>query len=30
MGQIKHGTQKFNVDVEVLHPVTLIKRMLKK
>ncbi len=29
MGQIKHGTQKFNVDVEVLHPVTLIKRMLK-
>ncbi len=30
MGQIKHGTKKFNVDVEVLHPVTLIKRMLKK
>jgi glycolate oxidase iron-sulfur subunit len=30
MGQIKHGTQKFNVDVEVLHPVTLIKRFLKK
>ena len=29
MGQIKHGTQKFNVDVEVLHPVTLIRRMLK-
>lgn len=29
MGQIKHGTKKFNVDVEVLHPVTLIKRMLK-
>ncbi len=29
MGQIKHGTQKFHVDVEVLHPVTLIKRMLK-
>jgi glycolate oxidase iron-sulfur subunit len=29
MGQIKHGTQKFNVDVEVLHPVTFIKRMLK-
>jgi Fe-S oxidoreductase len=28
MGQIKHGTQKFNVDVEVLHPVTLIKRLL--
>jgi glycolate oxidase iron-sulfur subunit len=30
MGQIKHGTKKFNVDVEVLHPVTLIKRMLKR
>ncbi len=30
MGQIKHGTQKFNVDVEVLHPVTLIKRLLEK
>ncbi|MBK7630418.1 MAG: (Fe-S)-binding protein [Ignavibacteriales bacterium] len=29
MGQIKHGTQKFNVDVEVLHPITLINRMLK-
>ncbi len=29
MGQIKHGTQKFNVDVEVLHPVTLIKQLLK-
>jgi glycolate oxidase iron-sulfur subunit len=29
MGQIKHGSKKFNVDVEVLHPVTLIKRMLK-
>lgn len=28
MGQIKHGTRKFNVDVEVLHPVTLIKRLL--
>lgn len=30
MGQIKHGTKKFNVDVEVLHPVTLIKRIMKK
>ena len=30
MGQIKHGTKKFNVDVEVLHPVTLIKRLLEK
>lgn len=29
MGQIKHGADKFNVDVEVLHPVTFIKRMLK-
>ncbi len=30
MGQIKYGAQKFNVDVEVLHPVTLIKRLLEK
>jgi len=30
MGQIKHGTQKFNVDVEVLHPVSYIKRFLNK
>ncbi|HQJ45386.1 MAG TPA: (Fe-S)-binding protein, partial [Ignavibacteriaceae bacterium] len=30
MGQIKHGTKKFNVDVEVMHPVTLIKKLLKK
>jgi glycolate oxidase iron-sulfur subunit len=29
MGQIKHGTQKFNVNLEVLHPVTLIKKHLK-
>jgi glycolate oxidase iron-sulfur subunit len=29
MGQIKWGAHKFNVDVEVLHPVTLIKRLLK-
>jgi len=29
MGQIKYGTQKFNVDVEVIHPVTFIKRKLK-
>ena len=28
MGQIKHGAQKFNIDVEVLHPVTFIKRLL--
>lgn len=30
MGQIKHGTKKFNVDVEVLHPITFIKRRLSK
>lgn len=29
MGQIKYGTHKFNVDVEVIHPVTLIKRSLE-
>ncbi len=29
MGQIKYGAEKFDVDVEVLHPVTLIKRILK-
>lgn len=28
MGQIKYGTQKFNVDVEVIHPITLIRRMI--
>lgn len=28
MGQIKYGTQKFKVDVEVIHPVTMIRRML--
>ena len=30
MGQIKHGTKKFNLNVEVLHPVTLLKRRLSK
>ncbi len=30
MGQIKHGSTKFNVNVEVLHPVTYIKKMIKK
>lgn len=30
MGQIKYGTQKFNVDLEVVHPVTLIRRMLTR
>ncbi len=29
MGQIKHGAKRFNVDVEVLHPITLIRRFLK-
>jgi glycolate oxidase iron-sulfur subunit len=28
LGQIKYGSEKFNVDVEVIHPVTLLKRML--
>ncbi|HSL88049.1 MAG TPA: (Fe-S)-binding protein [Ignavibacteriaceae bacterium] len=30
MGQIKYGTQKFNVDLEVIHPVTLIRRMFTR
>lgn len=30
MGQIKHGTKNFNLDVEVLHPVTFLKRRLSK
>lgn len=30
MGQIKYGTQKFNVDIEVIHPVTLINRMIRR
>ncbi len=29
MGQIQYGTKKFDVDVEVIHPVTLINRMYK-
>ncbi|NWF50270.1 MAG: (Fe-S)-binding protein [Ignavibacteriaceae bacterium] len=29
MGQIKHGVKKFNVNVEVIHPITLMKRMLQ-
>ncbi|WP_337867029.1 (Fe-S)-binding protein [Ignavibacterium sp.] len=29
MGQIKYGAEKFDVDVEVLHPVTLIKRIIE-
>lgn len=28
MGQIKYGAEKFDVDVEVLHPVTLIRKLL--
>lgn len=30
LGQIKHGAEKFDVNVEVLHPVTLIKRLIKQ
>lgn len=30
MGQMKYGTQKFNVDVEVIHPITLIRRMISR
>ena len=30
MGQIKYGTQKFNIDVEVIHPVTLIRRKISR
>lgn len=29
IGQIKFGTIKFGVDVEVVHPITLIRRILK-
>lgn len=29
IGQIKYGAKKFNVNVEVLHPITLIKQALK-
>jgi len=28
MGQIKYGAEKFDVDVEVLHPVSLIKKLI--
>ncbi|MEP0861421.1 MAG: (Fe-S)-binding protein [Ignavibacterium sp.] len=28
MGQIKYGAEKFNVDVKVLHPITLIKKFI--
>lgn len=28
MGQLKYGAEKFDVNVEVLHPVTLIKKLL--
>lgn len=30
MGQIKYGAEKFDVDVEVLHPITLIKRLISR
>jgi glycolate oxidase iron-sulfur subunit len=30
MGQIQYGSTKFNVDVKVLHPVSLIKLAYKK
>lgn len=30
MGQLKYGTEKFQVDVEVLHPVTFLKNYIKK
>jgi glycolate oxidase iron-sulfur subunit len=30
MGQIKFGTYKFGIDAEVIHPITLIRRFLKK
>lgn len=29
LGQIRYGTQKFNVDVEVIHPVTLLNKIIK-
>jgi len=28
MGQIKYGAEKFDVDVEVLHPISLIKKII--
>lgn len=28
MGQIKYGAEKFDVNVEVLHPITLIKKSI--
>ncbi len=29
LGQIRYGTEKFNVDVEVVHPVTLLNKIIK-
>ncbi len=29
LGQIRYGTEKFNVDVEVLHPVTLLNKIIQ-
>lgn len=28
MGQIKYGAEKFDVDIDVLHPITLIKKFI--
>lgn len=29
IGQIRYGTQKFDVDVEVIHPVTLLNKIIQ-
>ncbi|MFN4112112.1 MAG: (Fe-S)-binding protein, partial [Ignavibacteria bacterium] len=29
LGQIRYGTEKFNVDIEVIHPVTLLNKIIK-
>ncbi len=29
IGQIRYGTQKFGVDVEVIHPVTLLNKIIQ-
>lgn len=29
LGQIRYGTEKFNVDVEVIHPVTLLNKIIQ-
>ena len=30
ISQLRYGVKKFNIDVEILHPATLIKRALNK